>query len=943
MDTGCSRNLEEALVEVLGTPIRGVSPDVSLLGLGLDSLRAAELCQLVARRGGSLSLEQLLGGMTIGEFRELEPQAATPAGPPTVAATVEDVCGLTAAESSLYFLDELTRADDQVNAVTVAIWLPVSDEGAGRDPVAPLQQVLRRLAETHPALRTRFVQVNGAPRRMTDAEPPELAVESWTEVTDSAAGGFIEGVASKRLAPEHGAWWDAHLVHGPLGAAGRRLLVVRCHHAIVDLWSLQVLRDDLMRLVADPSAALDRGEHTMAEVVRRERERDTGMDVDLGAWRERLDGVPQVLSFPLDRPRPRLQRCHGTATTHRVDRDVAESLRRLALRWEVTLPSLLASAWASVLSRYCGQEDFLLGDVYAGRSDPALRRVVGCLADVVPCRVRAAPDDTFHDLAHHIARERAWGIDHVVPFARVVQATSVEREPAAPPLCQALFSFQEGGAAPDDAQVQATTRYLAVDLCLEVTPDERGLALTLDHAVDVVEPKSARRVLARVVHVLHQLLEAGPDASVREVTELRTDLAVHGQYAESDRARWSPLLHLPVLEHAARAPRAPAVRDGDTVLDYATLVARAAGVAHALRAAGAAPGTPVAVLGQREAALVVGALGALLAGCAFAPLAPDLPRDRLIRSWERLGRGPVVAGGAHGTALAAAVPGMQVIDVDAVVATAPPERAVEETDSPAYVLHTSGSSGEPKAVVVSHRAITSMFADFESRGRLGEAPVCSWWCEPGFDVSIYEIFLGLRTGGCVAIVPDEVRVDGEALVGWMVERRVQACFVPPFLVGDFADAVEHRQDLVLRRILLGVEPIPHRLVLRLAKGLPDATVVNAYGPTEAAVMSTAVDVHGPDAPSVTDHAQPTPIGLPLRGLRADVVDGRDRPVAAGAVGELVIGGDQVADGYLGDPVATAQCFVPDPGPQGGAGTAPGTSSALVPMACSGSRGVQTGR
>ena len=924
MDTERAEPVEQARVEqeldeLLGMATADLPPDVPLLGLGLDSLRAVQLCDLLARRGVPVSLEDLLLGMTLGELRDTALASASHASAvpdPDDARLQPDAADptlLTMGEASLYFMDKLTRAPDQVNAVTVALWLPPWDEPKEPDPVARVQDALRRLGETHPALRTRFVEAAGEPRRTTHASVPTLSVEVWDELTPSAVADFVEKAATRRLTPEDDTWWDATLVHDASGARGQHLLVVRCHHVLVDLWSLEVLRDDLLRLLSDPAAVLEPTGPGMAGIAQRERACEDRLRVDVQRWRERLDGVPHVLAVPLDRPRPPVQRCHGSALTHRVDADVAEQLRQLALRWEMTFPSLLAAAWAAVLSRYCGQHDFLLGDVYAGRSDPSMRRVVGYLADVVPCRVQAGPEDLFETVARAVARERAWGIRHRVPFARLVQELSDHREPGAPTLCQAMFSFQRGGGQPVDREAQPDGRYLAVDLLLEVRPDEGGIVLTLDHAVDVVERSSAQRILQRVAQVLERLVEADREVTVRELVAVPSDAYAAGAPEPGPRSAASRLLHAPVLEHAARTPHAPAVEFGGALLDYAGLVGKAAGVARALTAAGASLGDSIAVVADREPALVVGALGTMLAGCGFAPLAPALPRERLLQAWRRLGEGPVLAGGSHLDIVSKLLPDSCIIDVDAMIPAAGSDLADVATDDPAYVLHTSGSTGEPKAVVVSHRAITNMFADFQSRGLLGPAPAGSWWCDPGFDVSIYEMFLPLREGGCLAIVPDEIRVDAEALVEWMVAREVSACFVPPFLLGEFVDALKGRNDVPLRRVLVGVEPIPGRLLLDMAEALPEATIVNAYGPTETAVMCTAMNISGACVSDVTDQAQPTPIGLPMAGARITVVDPQGHPVPHGALGELVVGGEQVSDGYLGSPGTTAQRFVPDPG------------------------------
>ncbi|GIG93138.1 non-ribosomal peptide synthetase [Plantactinospora endophytica] len=350
-------------------------------------------------------------------------------------------------------------------------------------------------------------------------------------------------------------------------------------------------------------------------------------------------------------------------------------------------------------------------------------------------------------------------------------------------------------------------------------------------------------------------------------------------------------------------PDQPAVRCGADRLTYRQLYGIALGVAEDLCAAGVTPGDVVGLHAEPSVPYVAGVLGVLAAGAAFLPLDPAQPvaRVRQLVDEARPAACLATAGGALPDLpvkllrIPASPPA--VAPVSAPLGVAP--------DDLAYVIYTSGSTGRPKGVRCHHRGIVALLADVGTRAPLPPGGVCTWWTATGFDVSVYEIFSALL-GGELLVVPAAARTDPAALLELFATERVASAYVPPFAVADLADWAEANPGrLVLRRLLVGVEPIEERLLRRIAAAVDGLRVLNGYGPTETHVCATLYEVPVGQGDSATGR---TPIGRPVIGSRTYVLDDAQRTVAPGTTGELYVGGAGIAHGYHRAAELTAVAF-----------------------------------
>ena len=366
------------------------------------------------------------------------------------------------------------------------------------------------------------------------------------------------------------------------------------------------------------------------------------------------------------------------------------------------------------------------------------------------------------------------------------------------------------------------------------------------------------------------------------------------------------------FEYQARKhPEAVAVAFEGERLTYGELNQKANQLAHYLENLGPGPGTFIGLFVERSPDVITGILGILKNGCTYIPMDPAYPEERL-RHMMKDSDSPVILTLSH---LKKMLPQTkaQIVCMDSDWRRISEEKS-DDSDSGqgpaslAYVIFTSGSTGKPKGVCCHHRGVMNLLADFQNRQPLGPGDICSWWTSLNFDVSVYEIFSPLMEGAALTIVPESVRADAPALMEWLYQEKITSAYLPPFMVADLDVSLrELPGKSMLRRLLVGVEAIPERLLNTIDHAIPDLHIINGYGPTEATVCATLYTI----SPKNELHEN-TPIGRPVQNMQIYLLDEAKQQVPAGSSGELYIGGVGVADGYLNRPDLTAEGFIPDP-------------------------------
>ncbi|RDI25353.1 non-ribosomal peptide synthetase [Lentzea flaviverrucosa] len=627
-------------------------------------------------------------------------------------------------------------------------------------------------------------------------------------------------------------------------------------------------------------------------------------------WRAELAGVPQPLRIPADRPRPAVASHRGDVVEFSLDPAVAAALGELAAARGATVSMVLQAALAVLLCRLGGGEDVTIGSPIANRVDEGLTGLVGFFVNTWVLRVRLDGDPVFGEVVEQVRHRALAAYDNQdAPFERVVELVNPDRSTAHHPLFQVMLAWQNlawGDLDFGDLRVSPEspgTGTAKFDLFFNMADlPGRGVIGNLEYATDLFDRSTAERIAERFTLVLAQLVR-DPGTRVGSVDVLCPGERELLLCAATTAAPAAPALITDlVARQAERTPDALAVVCGDTRLTYRELVARSRRAARALTRRGVGPETLVGLAVGRTADLVTAVLAVLESGAAYVPLDPRAPARRLAAVLGHARPSFVLTDQGFTVPLPRDVPQVGWADL---VAGEPGAAVVggARPDNLAYVLFTSGSTGVPKAVGITHAGVVNGVTGLLREVGFTPGARTLAGTSVTFDVSVFEIVSTLASGGVVEVVRDVLTLD---------ERDGWAGGVLSAVPTVFAELVDRLDGNVLAdAVVFAGEPLPAGLVRRVRRALPGARVLNAYGQSEtfyATVHSVPSDV---DCTSAT-----APIGRPVGGMRAYVLGPALRLVPPGVAGELYVGG-VIGRGYHARPGLTAGRFVPDPfGPPG---------------------------
>ncbi|MGW6692139.1 amino acid adenylation domain-containing protein [Rhodococcus sp. NPDC054953] len=914
--TVAEREFCAVVADLLGLP--AVGPDEDFFALGGNSLLATRLsASLRSRLGREVSIREVFDLRTPARLAAQTGAAAT--RPPLVPREHGDLSPMSAAQGRLWFLFQL-------EGPSATYSIPFAMRLRGGVDVEALRGALGHLLATHEGLRTVFTAGDG-----------HIGFQRVLEVDDVEVPLIVADVAAAdldaRLVAETGYPFDI-TTELPLRAVLLRTaaddahLLLLVHHIAADEWSARPL-------IADLAAGYShlRGADTALPLPPPVRYRDVSVwqpevlgDPDdpgslvaaqLDHWQSVLAGQPEELTLPYDRPRPPVSSYRGGAVPFEVDPGTTRALDAVAAAAGVTRFMLVHTAVAVLLRGLGAGDDVVVGSPVAGRTDTAVERVVGFFVNTLVLRTDLGGDPTVTDL---LARIRATDLDAYahqdVPFDQLVERMAPARSLARQPLFQVLVQYRDEidpitMAGLDAAPVFVETGTAKFDLTFELAAaDGGGLRGRVEYADDLFDHATVEAFAARLRLLLRGIADR-PGARLSALDPLtgadRAALAA----AESGPAVPVPDRTLPELftRQVADTPDALALIVDETgqEVTYAQLDAAVAALAGQLT--GAAGGV-VAVAVRRSAALVVALLAIHRAGAAYLPLDDSYPAERL--SYMVSDADPaLVLRGPDVAPLDVTAPVLE-IDADGRVLREArtgggARRPVVHPDAAAYLLYTSGSTGRPKGVLVSHRAIGNRLAWMQAEYGLAAGDRVLQKTPSGFDVSVWEFFWPLITGATLVVARPDGHRDPRYLREVIDRRAVGTVHFVPSMLAAFLDELAESGGPRprLARVLCSGEALTadHR---ERFHALVDAELHNLYGPTEAAVDVTAAALEPAGAGSWV------PIGRPVWNTRVVVLDDRLRRVPPGVVGELYLGGVQLARGYHDRPALTADRFVADP-------------------------------
>ena len=894
-----------------------------LLMLGADSLAVTAIGRALEEDLGVVfSVAELASSVSLEDIvRRLDEEISAVSTSQAAAPAVVTEETLAHQQRTLWFLQQLAPESSEHNIATALLL-------RGRLDVAAMRRALNQLAARHSALRTTFADRGGEPVACVSASG-EVCLREHAAANARPDGltALLTEAASQPFDLARGPLLRVDLYHL---APGETVMLVAAHHIITDFWSMATLVSELESLYAHGRVSGD--DVTMASYA------------DLVAWQERsatgdrgrasraywageLRGAVEELRLP--RPETMTSAPAGTVRL-RIGETLTKRIRERARAEGVTVNMMLLAAYQLLLHRYTGQADILVGTPMAGRGHSGFDRVVGYCMNPVAIRSQLEGDESVRDVLAQVRRRIIGALDHqTFPLhslttgrragAPVFNTLFVFNRPPVRGAGElALLSVAQPGVRRPFADlvaepVRLEQREVPVDLYLTMAEIDDMLFATFRYRTTALDDQAAREMARHFENVLTAIAsDAGQPASTVAML------------SEPDRERllavWSdggpghgPGVTIPGLieRRAAAMPDAVAVSGEAGELTYRELNERANRVARLLAGRGIGRGARIGLCLDRSPEMIVALLGALKSGAAYVPADPVHPRERIEMMFAEAGVAVILTQRHLADKLPGGV-GTIELDDEAVMTAAGHDDldlAIADED-PVYVMYTSGSTGRPKGVVIRHGALSNYVRFAAVRFAMSPGDRVLQFASMSFDASAQQIYAALISGATLVLRNDRMLSSAGSFLSQCARWSVTVLDLPTAywheLVAGIAEA-EAAVPPTLRLVIIGGERAVPEAVLAWRRHVStEVRLINNYGPTEATIVAVTRDLTGYSG------AGEVPIGRPVPGCTAYVLDQLRQPVPAGVVGELYLGGAGLADGYLGRPVLTAQSFVPHP-------------------------------
>ncbi len=852
-------------------------------------------------------------------------QAIEKSPAPTQARAEQEEQGpLSFSQEAFWFMDQFQGADQAYIAVTAT-------RIAGSLDVRRLEGAVRALVARHAALRTLFVpSPEGVAQTVLEAEAAAARLPWMTaraeqgERDGEGLARLIEGLVGRGFKLDRELPFRAACID--LGQ-GEAVLALAVHHMVSDGTSMGIMHRDLAALYASghmlqtlPESAGSLLAHARAQ---RERAHTPSWQGAQGYWHGELAGV-RDLCLPTDWPRPGVSDFPAGSLRTEIPLRLVEGLRDLARRNGASRFRAWLSVFQALLARVGDGVDFAVGIPVSLRKDESLRETVGNFINTLAIRMPdGALEGSFHELLVATASKVARAVEHAdYPFEQVVAELRPERSPERNPLYQAYFALHN---LPDQWQVRLpglecsrvsmTQQRVTLDLLLGIEEHDQGAMATWQYRADLFSASTIAR-LARQFDMLLEGIVAEPSRPLRDLalfdTAERDDVLRRFALGAPAIVPFVPV-HEQFRQQCLQSPDAVALRWNGRTMRYGELGESVNGWAATLRQMGAGPGGVVALCMPRGFAEVVGLMAILEAGAAFLPLDPDNPEQRLR---DILDDAKPALALAHPETVErlrrAANAATRVLEIpedgrSAEALDTEPARVASRPDNLAYVIFTSGSTGRPKGTLIEHRGLSNHVEWVRQALQATPRDRFLQNVSLAFDGSLSSFFVPLACGARVILVDAARQKDMELLHRLMLDEEATTAMLVPSVLRALLEHATPSDSHALRYVVCGGEALDSALARKLFDTYPGVRLGNFYGPTEATVVSVALEVQASDLEGAT-----VPIGRPTAGLRAYVLAPDLQPQPIGVAGELCLGGVGLARGYLNRPQLDAERFVPDP-------------------------------
>ena len=869
----------------------------------------------------------------------------------------EDFYPLSFGQERFWFLNQLNPENPAYNergAVRITGWLDV----------LLLEQSINEIMKRHEVLRTNFVMVDGQPSQKVVPpfrfELPVIDLLSYpVSEREKEAQRVASGVVQEPFNLSQIPLWRLCLLR--IGEA-EHLLVLNMHHIISDGdWSNGLFFQELALLY---EAQLKGQDSPLPELPMQykefaiwQRQNIDGevLAAQLAYWKQQLAGELATLQLPIDWPRAAVQSYSGAYQELTLSKKLSQDLKLLSQQEQVPLSVTLLAAFKTLLYRYTNQEDICVGAPTAGRNHPDIQEVIGYFGNPVVLRTDMSGHSSFRDLlsgVHQVTTEAYLHQD--CSFKTVVEALKPKRDMSLSPLFQVLFVFRDAPSwnvrqvvlptlelpGLTMTPVDVESGVVPYDLCLFIKESEQGLVFRWEYNRDLFEQTTIKRMLLHCQNLLESIV-ADPASPLTALSLLsqaeRHQLLVEWNSTQVEFPQLS--VHQLFSEQAKQTPDAVAVvappkslamLGGKKHLTYRELNRKANQLAHYLQTHYILPGTEasnpssletslIGLCVERDLSMAVGVLGILKAGAAYVPLDPAYPKERLRFMLENSGVRVLLTTQKLLTdfpQLAEVSKEIQLVCLDTewdVISNQSDQNPAAgiDPDRLAYVIYTSGSTGKPKGVAMPHRPLSNLICWQRENAVAASTARTLQFAPISFDVSFQDLFSTWCAGGTLLLLAEETRRDPGALLRFLAENKIERIFLPFVALQQLAEvALNAWLPTTLREVITAGEQLQITpAIASFFKRLPNCTLHNQYGPTESHVV-TAFTL--PRDMPVDSWPALSPIGRPIANAQTYILDQHLKSVPVGVPGELYLGGNCLAEGYLNRPELTRERFIPNP-------------------------------
>ena len=824
-------------------------------------------------------------------------------------------------QRSVWFLGQLFPGN-------VAYNTPIALRFSGRIDPDALEWSWNELLRRHDLLRTVFEARDGDPVQFANPFRPvrlrrmDLGHLPESERMEAAREEAVRE-AQQPFDLAIGPPWRAKLL---CCSEGEHVLVVIVHHIICDGWSVGILVGEL---IAGYEAFLRGGSTPLPElpiqyadyaIWQREQLAGPGFQRHVELWRQRLEGITGAILVPLDKPRPAETTFRGARIFTQLSPQLVESLRRMAHTEGATLFMALLTAFKVLLSRYSGQSDIIVGSPIANRERREFEALIGFFANTMALRTDLSGDPAFVELLARVREVTLLAYDsQEVPFEKLVEELKPERQLNRNPFFDISFSLQNlptpAVNVPDLGidLLRLDNKTSKFDLSVAMVETSRGLLTTVEYSTDLFDSSTAVRLLSNYRTLLEgiiadprQTISRLPLLTENERNQILVEWNATGVEYPRDRC-----IHELFASQARRDPQAIAAVFGEQKISYGELERRSGELAGHLRALEVSSEARVAICMEPSVEMIVGLLAILKAGAAYVPIDPEYPEERIAFILAESEAEVVLT--HKGFAAQFAGKGIKSVwldggweDIERIEDVEPPLWPAGKPDDVAYVMFTSGSTGKPKGVRVPHRAVNRLVVNCDYL-RLGPEDVVAQVSNCCFDAATFEIWGALLNGSRLAGIERERVLSAESFSAELARHQVTTVVVTTALFNELA---HERADIfcTVHNVLFGGEQCDAGAVAKVIESRgPPQRLLNVYGPTETTTFATWYEIKAGQ-----NFERRIPIGRPIANTEVYILDGHCNPVPVGVAGEIYIGGDGVAKGYLNRVDLTTERFIASP-------------------------------